>query len=1169
MAESTTKSRTASILEGSAISLGIAALGWLSANFLRRKQYDHDERLKEQVRKIAEGNEISSGVDIPIIYGTRKVAVGYADKRQTNLRVNKTGRPEDDDGGILVLVPTVCVASENGSDIGGFEVVFFDDKVAISRQQDISNTVPGAQDVLPTGSESILGEKHPRGDFVKPPFNKQYIHDLDPNIFNPRLRNHLTWIAHYGGWDSDNLPNATSRVVDPELHRLFPNHWPISSTGAGIAYLSLFLVFDEEIFQGDPKISVLVRGRRVWDPRLGPRSDNSNWIFSTNPVLCALDYMMSKLGWSLSVSQFHIEDWEDAADYCDIKIATPDRGFQKIYECNAILETSASRQENLTTILTSCRGQVIQENGKYSIVINQRNNGPVLINPNDFNSGIHLTEDDIKEIVESRRAGFSERPNRIEVSFPNKFTQYNQAFAYWPPINESGDLINDNSTENVQRVGLLATTDGATAQHIAQTIYEEQRADKEIYVIASPSMKHCRLGNVINLTYDRIGFDTPTLVLVTAVAHLENGDVGLVLREYNKLAYLIQSTAIGDVDDVVTQNINAVGPPTMVKVVSTDETTISGSPAILATWKEPDDVFVTRYELQYRPSAAEGEEEKDWISWQDVAKGTKRALISPVNPSIGYDFRIRSVNIWFIRSVWVDKNIETAASNIPSSNDLQIFETNWNTVERTISAAIPSRNLAITLSSGIKADRLLMFLRYNGPSHSPLRYAYWLTIAEDNRDGSGFVHIFRGGDRDPHLIPAGDEFDFDNPPSDLETIEQSGTETPLYYEADVVQLGSGPNPFSLFITPYLESEKIGTTVPYQVSSSILPQLQDLANMDSVPNGQGQVAVFDMLTQKFNFYPQVKLVTTRPSASDADFVGQLLALREAENRPPIVSAEITDQDTNEGDTDYIVLDSYFSDPDRDILNFEASSSNTAAVTVSVQGSTLTINSISEGTATITVTASDGSLTVQDEFTVTVGAPANNAPVLNLSLPDITVTVGQNSSTQPDLDDYFSDPDGDTLSYSAESSNNSRATVTINSNNELIVRGVAIGSVTITVTATDPGGLSASDTLTATVEAALPPPAPGVPANLRIVRGTPTPTNFSITWDAVAGADSYDLEVGFFFFGAWNDNFGRNGITGTSQAFVTADVSGVRGRARVRARNTGGVSAWSGYITFTET
>ncbi len=83
----------------------------------------------------------------------------------------------------------------------------------------------------------------------------------------------------------------------------------------------------------------------------------------------------------------------------------------------------------------------------------------------------------------------------------------------------------------------------------------------------------------------------------------------------------------------------------------------------------------------------------------------------------------------------------------------------------------------------------------------------------------------------------------------------------------------------------------------------------------------------------------------------------------------------------------------------------------------------------------------------------------------TIPAQEVSVGQ-PVTVP-VSAYFSDPDGDALSYTAASSDAEVATASV-SGSTVTVTGVTAGAVTVTVTARDPGGLSAQQSFAVTAE-----------------------------------------------------------------------------------------------------
>ena len=184
-----------------------------------------------------------------------------------------------------------------------------------------------------------------------------------------------------------------------------------------------------------------------------------------------------------------------------------------------------------------------------------------------------------------------------------------------------------------------------------------------------------------------------------------------------------------------------------------------------------------------------------------------------------------------------------------------------------------------------------------------------------------------------------------------------------------------------------------------------------------------------------------------------------------NRPPVVSGSIPDQTLTVGDSVPVNAASLFTDPDGDALTYTAMSSAPGTVGVTLSGTTVTVTAVGAGTAIITVTARDpGGLSAAVSGNVTVEEP-NRPPVAVLPvLPGQTAQLG-NTNAQ-DVSAFFSDPDGNPLTYSATSSNTSVATVSVTGS---VVSGAAVGvgSTTLTATATDPGGLSASITFDVTV------------------------------------------------------------------------------------------------------
>ena len=181
-----------------------------------------------------------------------------------------------------------------------------------------------------------------------------------------------------------------------------------------------------------------------------------------------------------------------------------------------------------------------------------------------------------------------------------------------------------------------------------------------------------------------------------------------------------------------------------------------------------------------------------------------------------------------------------------------------------------------------------------------------------------------------------------------------------------------------------------------------------------------------------------------------------------NRAPEARGEIPAATLEVGDTLTLEMSPYFSDPDGDSLAYSAAASETGVATAAAAGNTVTVTAVARGAATIAVTATDpGGLAATQSFTATV---ANRAPEARGEIPAVTLEVGDTLTLE--MSPYFSDPDGDTLTYAATASQAGVFDVAA-TGGTVILEALARGAATIAVTATDPGGLAATQSFTATV------------------------------------------------------------------------------------------------------
>ena len=176
-----------------------------------------------------------------------------------------------------------------------------------------------------------------------------------------------------------------------------------------------------------------------------------------------------------------------------------------------------------------------------------------------------------------------------------------------------------------------------------------------------------------------------------------------------------------------------------------------------------------------------------------------------------------------------------------------------------------------------------------------------------------------------------------------------------------------------------------------------------------------------------------------------------------NIAPVVAEAITDQSTTRAEDLSLDVSGVFDDPDadNDMLTITVMVANEMYVSAMLSDDMLAISGLDVGTSAITLTATDadGGM-VESMFDVTID---NVAPVVANSISPISLEVGGQAASQS-ISGLFMDDD-DMLTYEVTSSNSGIASTSLTGMTAMVAP-MSRGSTTITVTATDPHGASAS-------------------------------------------------------------------------------------------------------------
>ena len=287
-----------------------------------------------------------------------------------------------------------------------------------------------------------------------------------------------------------------------------------------LAWLDMYFNVSSEL-NGNPQVAVVVKGRKVYDPR------NNRIAYSTNPVLCLLDFMLNTtfgLGKWFPPEVFDRDSWCEAADYCDeiITFHNADgvivRG--KRYELNMVIDQKASGINWVQEILSNFGGYLTISNGKVKLKIEKKT--PVSYRFNDSNCS------DLS--VAPMR--LSETPNRYTVKIIDPLNNWQSIACLCEDFadqKQRGKIVN-------KEIQLNGVTSQSQALRLAR-FYRDYNLVCSLNVSFKTGQQamHLEPGDVVTVTYHDVFHDLP--IRIKEIKENEDGTIQISGRQYNDTLY--------------------------------------------------------------------------------------------------------------------------------------------------------------------------------------------------------------------------------------------------------------------------------------------------------------------------------------------------------------------------------------------------------------------------------------------------------------------------------------------------------------------------------------------------------------------------------------------------------------------------------------------------------
>ncbi|WP_198529908.1 phage tail protein [Geminisphaera colitermitum] len=282
-------------------------------------------------------------------------------------------------------------------------------------------------------------------------------------------------------------PNQTACAT---LMNELPGKWTANHRLRGVAYVYVRIKYNTDKFRAQPNVSVLVEGKKVYDPR------TSTTAFSSNAALCIRDYM-SDSAYGLGCSSAELDDAATirAANICDEVVALKNGRTERRYTCNGVIYTSDAPGDVLESMLKSMAGAAIYSGGLWRLRAGAHQEPSATFGFSDLRGEVNFQPgDSLRETCNAVKGTYISPEGKWQ---PSDF----------PPIKNATYYAQDNNERIWRDVEYAFTTAPATAQRLAKIELERSRQDITVRLPLKLQGMRVRAGDVVALDMPRYGWN--------------------------------------------------------------------------------------------------------------------------------------------------------------------------------------------------------------------------------------------------------------------------------------------------------------------------------------------------------------------------------------------------------------------------------------------------------------------------------------------------------------------------------------------------------------------------------------------------------------------------------------------------------------------------------------
>lgn len=443
----------------------------------------------------------------------------------------------------------------------------------------------------------------------------------------------VTSPGHYAGLVRIKLYlGEATQVADADLVAESAGLWTTAHRLQGIAYIYARFEFDADAYpNGEPVITAVIKGRKVYDPRSGMTA------WTDNTALCLRDYITSKYGLQEVTQNIDDDLVGAAANICE-EVVTITDGTEARYTCNGAILANVAPVDGINAILITMGGTLWYSQGKWRMKAGAWTTPVQTFDENDLRSGLSITTRN------SRRDNF----NIVGGTFRGEETLWVED--EYPEYRSDTFIQVDGGLESRAEINLAMVASSATAQRLAKLALYRSRDQITFTATFSLSALQVQVGDVVYINNSRAGW-TAKAFEVQEWNFIVAEDMALLvkmnLREISQSAF---DWALADESIFETNNSVLTDPfyvePIGLSVSSTTDVTYEKLTNVLyANVTSANSSNIRLVEVQFKKSAD--------ADWRVMGSGPVGQYSFVDVEDAAYDVRARAANYLDVRSDWV------------------------------------------------------------------------------------------------------------------------------------------------------------------------------------------------------------------------------------------------------------------------------------------------------------------------------------------------------------------------------------------------------------------------------------------------------------------------------------------------------------------------------------